>query len=65
MQKTNYGKKITGTTIFTLLLAATLFTAVAFAQAAASDKGQTSGNGKKLGHIYGVGNNGTPPSQNP
>ena len=51
---------MTGTTLFVMLLAVALFTVVAFAQAAASPKSEN-GNGKKLGHIYGVGNGGVPP----
>jgi hypothetical protein len=59
----NYTKKAAGTSLFVMLVAAALFTTVAFASAAASEKGQTSGQGKKLGHTYGVGNGGTPPGQ--
>jgi hypothetical protein len=58
---TVYSKKAIGTSLFAMFIAAVLFTSVAFANAAASEKGQTSGNGKKLGHTYGVGNGGTPP----
>ncbi len=59
---TVYKKKAIGTSLFVTVIAVTLFTAIAFAQAAASDQGQNSGQGKKLGHVYGVGNGGTPPA---
>jgi hypothetical protein len=59
----SYSKKVTGTSLFIVTVAVALFAVVAFAQAAASEQGQTSGLGKKLGHIYGVGNGGTPPGQ--
>ncbi len=59
---TVYKKKTIGTSLFVTLVAAALLTTIAFAQAAASDQGQNSGQGKKLGHVYGVGNGGTPPA---
>lgn len=59
--QTNYKKKLAGTSIFALLLVGSIFATVAFAQAAASQQGQTSGNGKKIGHVYGIGNSGAPP----
>ncbi len=63
--KQELSKKLTGTSLFALLLVAGVLTSIGFARAAYNSSHGDNGNGNKYGHTYGVGNGGTPPnSQN-